>query len=115
MPESHLNAAATDVLAERHRQITLEGWSPEHDDKHADGALARAGAAYALMADRELHLKREMTPGWWPWAAVWWKPKDRRADLVRAGALILAEIERLDRASPPQQRNHPGAEIAGDD
>jgi hypothetical protein len=28
---------------------------------------------------------------------MWWKPKDRRRDLVRAAALIIAEIERLDR------------------
>lgn len=91
--------AASDVLAERARQIAAEGWTPEHDDEHDGGELARAGAAYALMADREIHLKRKMTPGWWPWAVAWWKPKDRRSDLVRAGALILAEIERLDRAA----------------
>jgi hypothetical protein len=35
----------------------------------------------------------------WPWSVQWWKPKDRRRDLVRAGALIVAEIERLDRAA----------------
>jgi hypothetical protein len=34
---------------------------------------------------------------YWPWEDKWWKPKDRRRDLVRAGALIVAEIERLDR------------------
>ena len=34
---------------------------------------------------------------WWPWSLDWWKPKDPRRDLVRAGALIVAEIERLDR------------------
>ena len=31
------------------------------------------------------------------WDSEWWKPKDRRRDLIRAGALIVAEIERLDR------------------
>ena len=55
--------AASDVLAERARQIAAEGWTPEHDDEHDGGELARAGAAYALMADREIHLKRKMTPG----------------------------------------------------
>jgi len=32
------------------------------------------------------------------WAREWWKPKDRRRDLIRAAALIVAEIERLDHA-----------------
>jgi hypothetical protein len=32
-------------------------------------------------------------------ADEWWKPTNRRRDLVKAGALILAEIERLDRAA----------------
>lgn len=37
----------------------------------------------------------------WPlsWAKSWLKPKDRRRDLIRAAALIIAEIERLDRAA----------------
>jgi hypothetical protein len=32
---------------------------------------------------------------WWPWSFEWWKPKDRIRNLVRAGALIAAEIDRL--------------------
>ncbi len=42
-----------------------------------------------------------VVPEGWPesWASCWFKPKDRRRDLIKAGALILAEIERLDRAS----------------
>lgn len=89
-----LTAAARDVLAERRRQVEAEGWTPEHDDDHGDGSLALAAACYA---DKDR--PDGMCPGRWPWHASDWKPKDRRADLVRAGALILAEIERLDRAS----------------
>lgn len=37
-------------------------------------------------------------PEGWPWDDVWWKPKDPRTNLVKAGALILAEIERMDRS-----------------
>ena len=33
--------------------------------------------------------------------AAWFKPTTPRRDLVKAGALIIAEIERLDRATPP--------------
>jgi hypothetical protein len=51
--------------------------------------------------DKEAVLSARITsPVRWPqgWAG-WWKPKLRRENLVRAGALIIAEIERLDRAS----------------
>lgn len=90
--------AARDVLAERQRQVSAEGWTPEHDDEHSFGELARAGAAYAAQSlcaeDPELDCG---PPKWWPWDRSWWKPTGRRRMLVKAGALILAEIERLDR------------------
>ncbi|HCE9784511.1 TPA: hypothetical protein NH348_003290 [Pseudomonas aeruginosa] len=38
----------------------------------------------------------------WPWDEEWWKPKSARENLVRAGALVLAEIERLDRSATEQ-------------
>jgi hypothetical protein len=41
----------------------------------------------------------------WPWDRKWWKPTDRRRDLVKAAALILAEIERLDRATIKEARD----------
>lgn len=82
-----------DVLAERRRQIESEGWTPEHDDEHSLGEMAGAAACYANNAG----LGRVLPPRSWPWDASWWKPKDRRRDLVRAAALLLAEIERLDR------------------
>lgn len=85
--------AARDVLAERRRQIEVEGWMPALDDvRYPQGELADAAACYASTQRPD-----GMCPGNWPWTASWWKPKDRRSDLVRAGALILAEIERLDR------------------
>ena len=31
-----------------------------------------------------------------------WQPTTSRRDLVKAGALVLAEIERLDRAAAPK-------------
>ena len=89
---SELTKAAADVLAERNRQIEAEGWTPEHDDSHAPGSLADAAACYAGAFDNQ------PLPATWPWEVNWWKPKDRRRNLVRAAALLLAEIERLDRA-----------------
>ena len=97
-----MSAAARDVLAERRRQIEAEGWTPEHDDRHPDGELARAAACYALTTwSYEGWDPRCYVPINWPWAHSWWKPKDRRCDLIRAAALLLAEIERIDRAAAP--------------
>lgn len=88
--------AVLDVAAERRRQIEAEGWTPEHDDKHAEG-LACAAACYAV-GDRRLMIAGDMADiEVWPWDESWWKPTNRRRDLVKAAALILAEIERLDR------------------
>lgn len=105
--------AIEEISAERRRQIEVEGWSAEHDDQHEDGSLAAAAACYAFHstldeADRWRIEEGGTHAGWnsyldlmWPrsWAWQWWKPKDKRRDLIRAGALIVAEIERIDRAS----------------
>jgi hypothetical protein len=92
--------AITDVLAERRRQVESEGWDAEHDDGHAAGDLALAGACYAANAAGFAEVCDVAGACVWPWASEWWKPKDKRRDLVRAAALIVAEIERLDRAKP---------------
>ena len=101
-PEAPQTAAVRDVLAERQRQISVEGWKPEHDDTHAGGALIMAAVCYAdwnLYASELPNGGEDRIPVNWPWAASWWKPSTPRRDLVKAGALILAEIERLDRAA----------------
>lgn len=107
-----MDDAIADIRAERCRQMHAEGWTPEHDDTHAAGELAKAAACYALNSALP-EITREVAAldpetrthdlvflrRYWPWASEWWKPKDRRHDLVRAAALIVAEIERLDRAA----------------
>ena len=91
-----------EIAAERQRQIEKEGWTPEHDDRHEDGVLGQAGAVYAHIASIEQYegwrTNPDRKPPFWPWDLQWWKPKNRRRDLVRAAALIVAEIERLDRS-----------------
>ena len=99
-----LSSAAVDVLAERHRQISAEGWTPEHDDEHRDGSIAMAAACYAARSGTALNTieysaATSFTQKCWPWGDSAWKPSARRRNLVKAGALILAEIERLDRAA----------------
>lgn len=101
-----VTAAAADVFSERQRQMAAEGWTPERDDEYTDGELLRAASCYALMAWREKCLSdgeytssQKALPYYWPWEPAWWKPTTPRRDLVKAGALILAEIERIDRAA----------------
>lgn len=88
--------AAADVLRERVRQVTVEGWTAAHDDGHDIGEMAQAAACYALQSAMPGNQGDYLR--FWP--AQWdWRPKDKRRDLVRAAALLLAEIERLDRAA----------------
>ncbi len=82
------------IAAERRRQIEAEGWTPEHDDEHGSGEMAAAAGCYVISA---FYKPYERFPVFWPWGKAWWKPKDRRSNLIRAGALIAAEIDRLDR------------------
>jgi hypothetical protein len=90
-----LTGATRDVLAERARQVNVEGWTPEHDDQHDDGEMARAATVYANPDIWDIFGAGGIG---WPWEASWYKPTNRRRDLVKATALLLAEIERLDRA-----------------
>lgn len=119
--------AAMDVVNERRRQVEVEGWTPEHDDEHEPGVLAEAAACYAhagflaayfahqgSLPEDQRGIDMEDVPPphrWppfegrdesldlsWPWAKGWWKPGGSRRMLVKAAALLLAEIERLDRA-----------------
>lgn len=98
-----ISKAMYDVAAERRRQIVQEGWTPEHDDReHCAGDLAEAGAAYADAAGKALFYNlpdisaAPFEP--WPWEREWWKASAPRRALVKAAALIIAEIDRIDRA-----------------
>lgn len=84
------------IAAERRRQVEAEGWTVEHDDTHANGEMAAAAVCYAFTAVRSPHYIHGII---WPWSGEWWKPGDKRRNLVKAGALIAAEIDRLDRAA----------------
>ncbi len=92
-----------EIGAERMRQIAVEGWTPEHDDQHSNHEMAVAAACYAAPGARDGfnvgNRPRNKILPFWPWSLNWWRSKDRRSDLVKAAALIVAEIERLDRAT----------------
>lgn len=99
------------IFDERSRQVKEEGWSVEHDDKHTDGSLANAAACYAAAcyaaSTPEIgYWYEDAAPHsgsfikLWPWGNEWNKKytHGRKKQLVIAGALILAELERLERA-----------------
>lgn len=94
----HISNGAESVLRERERHLSHEGWTAKHDDGHRAGEIARAAACYALSAGPEKVSDLSLIHRLWPWEWRWFKPRSKREDLVRAGALIIAEIDRLDRA-----------------
>jgi hypothetical protein len=86
------------IAAERQRQIDVEGWTPEHDDEHSSSELNRAARFYAKKAQYPESYTDVKAPMGWPWDTEWWKPSpDPIRNLVKAGALIAAEIDRLQR------------------
>lgn len=87
------------IATERKRQIEKEGWTPEHDaSDHDDDSLALMAVCYALPVDDRQ--TEEGVPIFWPFEDGF-KPGDRVRELVKAGALIAAEIDRLLRKPPP--------------
>jgi hypothetical protein len=95
------------IMLERYRQIAQEEWTPEHDDTFYQGELACAGASYAMAASVQSSHNAQLAqlakpPRQWPYEDKWWKPTaDPIRNLVKAGALIAAEIDRLQRAKKP--------------
>ncbi len=84
-----------EIAAERLRQKEVEGWTQDHDDEHRCFEIAHAASCYAAVG---MHGETPEDPPFnWPWDAEWWKPKDPRRDLIRAAALIVAELERMER------------------
>ncbi|MEN8639643.1 hypothetical protein [Pseudomonas sichuanensis] len=107
-----ITVAGRAILTERQRQIESEGWTPAHDDQYGSLELVDAASCYALAPpwldiwDDEKQAMKKWQPDCpqsWPWALTWWKPRSRRENLIRAGALILAEIERIDRAAAKRE------------
>ncbi len=85
--------ALADIATERVRQVEREGWLPSHDDRHCDGDMAKAAAAYAL-APHTPSSSQSLRPSFWPWGQEWWKPRSLHRNQVRAGALLVAELAR---------------------
>lgn len=80
------------IADERRRQIEVEGWTPQHDDQWTRFELSRAASCYLHASESALITR------FWPFDWKWWKPSyDKISNLIKAGALIAAEIDRLQR------------------
>lgn len=89
------------IARERRRQVKVKGYTSEHDDEHNQGELAKAAICYAIP-----NRVAAQAVTWWPWANApvvnhnVHNPRGRRRrirELGKAGALIAAEIDRLNR------------------
>jgi len=83
--------ATIDVVLERQRQQLEEGYDAAHDGQYTGSQLARAAACYALKS-------AGLAIMYWPWPNAPIKDCGRRESLIKAGALILAQLDTLDAA-----------------
>jgi hypothetical protein len=96
-----MNTGVELIAAERQRQVEVEGFDAQHDDEHDGGSLGRAAVCYITYEDKKKYQIRpdDRAPAYWPWEPESWRPSpDKIRNLVKAGALIAAEIDRLQRA-----------------
>jgi hypothetical protein len=89
-----VNDILDEVRGERERQINAEGYDSAHDDAHDRGELA-IQAAELCVDGTDAQLDTSLTMPCW---GVTEKHRgNRRRQLVIAAALMVAEIERIDR------------------
>lgn len=110
-PQLIVSGVPGEIAEERKRQVEDEGYSEEHDDCHSRGELAFAAGCYAYTAGLASCIEPDdhglqHIPSDWPWDRKSWKPKDKHRNLIRAAALIIAEIERLDRIRIAEFKRH---------
>ena len=86
-------SAISDISKERERQF-IKGWNSDHDDSHCDGMLAGVAGVVAI---NETPFEEDIEDSLNDWDIVSKWKGDRRRQLVIAAALLVAEIERLDR------------------
>lgn len=97
------SATLAAIWDERCRQVSPKGYDAAHDDAHTQGEIALMAATYAALAGRSSVAAMHA----WPWDEAMPKSltSEPRRLLIIAGALILAEIERIDRAAIRETTN----------
>lgn len=97
-PQYYVESGSDAIANERKRQVLKEGWTSEHDAEHNKQELIKAAKCY-IEANLKGYVPHNI-PTDWPWDACWWKPEcdsESIKNLKRAGALIAAEIDRLNK------------------
>ena len=82
-----------EIRAERHRQIA-KGYDADHDDSNESGCLAVLAAGVCLGPDSDLTADNDLMEDQIVHIV---QKHPRRQQLIIAAALVVAEIERLDR------------------
>lgn len=102
------------IASERRRQVYAEGYTPDQDKHYGSDELVNAALCYvesSIGCCGQLEgVDTSIVPPCWPWSGLSWKPKNRAADLVRAGGLIAAELDRMLEAGLIDRATLPGAE-----
>jgi hypothetical protein len=88
-----------EIVNERMRQVEAKGYAPDQDNLYIQRELLDGARAYLLSADHD----RDAGSFVWPWPMEHFKPGAPRRDLIKAAALIVAEIERLDRIAAAEK------------
>lgn len=94
------------ITEERKRQVEVEGFTLLHDLKYKNQELAKAAVAYTISDHfHPMDSSAEQINGvflsirrtvFWPFKFEWFKPSNNRIEeLTKAGALIAAEIDRI--------------------
>jgi len=92
------------IAEERKRQMEEEGLTAEQGDQLQGGQLAGAAACYAWVhANYMGKWAWRLVMALWPWPHEMWRPQDPISDLAKAGALIAAEIDRLQRRQSAEE------------
>jgi len=88
------------ITEERERQLTK--WPSKHDDLHFQGEILQGALSYIEISayNKESPPESVEMEHWWPWDLETFKPGnpvDGIRCLVKAGAMIAAEIDRIQR------------------
>lgn len=78
------------IREERRRQIEQEGYDARHDFREPLNSIIAGAISYAMC-----DIDQEEALAWWKWDYAFFKPKDRKRNLIRAGALIAAALDKL--------------------
>lgn len=88
-----------EIIAEaRRHQLEDEGFTVQRDLQYVEHELPCAAVSYALAhVAKDLGIDATIPPeNLWPWDKSWWRPSHDPIDnLAKAGALIAAEIDRI--------------------